>query len=61
MCALLAGAKRYVGLDVVRFADLSGNVQILDDLVALFQARAPIPDDDEFPGCVKTGQLRLSI
>ena len=49
LCALLAGAERYVGLDVVRFADLSGNVQILDELVALFQARTPIPDDEEFP------------
>lgn len=49
LCALLSGAERYVGLDVVRFADLSGNVQILDELVSLFQARTPIPDDQEFP------------
>jgi len=49
LCALLTGAERYVGLDVVRFADLSGNVQVLDELVSLFQARTPIPDDQEFP------------
>lgn len=49
LCALLTGAQRYVGLDVVRFADLSGNLEVLDELVNLFQARAPIPDDEEFP------------
>ena len=49
LCALLAGADRYIGLDVVRFADLSGNLKVLDELVMLFQTRAPIPDDQEFP------------
>lgn len=49
LCALLSGAEKYVGLDVVKFTDLSGNLSILDELVELFQAQAPIPDDQEFP------------
>ena len=49
LCALLCGAERYVGLDVVRFADLSGNLDVLDELVSLLAARTPIPDDTEFP------------
>lgn len=49
LCALLSGAERYVGLDVVRFADLSGNLHVLDELVTLFETRAPIPGDQEFP------------
>jgi SAM-dependent methyltransferase len=49
LCALLCGSERYIGLDVVPFADLSGNAAVLAELVDLFKARAPIPDDTEFP------------
>ena len=49
LCALLSGAERYVGLDLVPFTDLSRNLPIFDELVSLFLNRAPIPDDDEFP------------
>lgn len=49
LCALLTGAERYVGLDVVSFADLSKNIDVLNELILLFQNRASIPDDREFP------------
>jgi SAM-dependent methyltransferase len=47
LCALLTGAERLVALDVVRYADPSRDVLILDELVQLLKARAPIPGDDE--------------
>jgi len=49
LCSLLAGAEKYIGLDVVPFTDLSDNLDVLDELVDLFQSRSPIPDDKEFP------------
>lgn len=47
--ALLSGASRYVGLDVVEFAYTSRNLAILDELVALLRDRAALPDATEFP------------
>jgi len=38
-----------VGLDTFPFAGNTNAVEILDELVALFRARAPIPDAKEFP------------
>ena len=49
LCALLTGAERYLGLDVVRYASLERNQRILDELVGLLRARTPIPDAVEFP------------
>ncbi len=49
MAALLSGAGRYIALDVVRYADNARNLEIFDDLIALFRARVPIPDAAEFP------------
>ena len=49
LAALLSGVERYYAFDVVKFAGNERNLQIFDALVALFQARAPIPDDAEFP------------
>ncbi len=49
LAALLTGASRYVGLDRVAYADPSRNAAVLDELVALFRARAAIPDAGEFP------------
>src|SRR3954453_23378857 len=48
--ALLSGCQRYVSLDVVRYANVEGNLSVLDKLVELFAARAPIPDHHELPG-----------
>lgn len=49
LCALLAGAEEYIGLDVVPFSNLTRNRAVLDELVTLFTERAAIPDDAEFP------------
>lgn len=45
LCALLSGARRYVGLDRLSFALKADNLRLLGELHALFAARAPIPDD----------------
>ena len=49
LAALLSGAERYVALDAVRYADSAHNLQILEELIALFRTRTPIPDQVEFP------------
>lgn len=49
ICALLSGARRYIGLDRIAFGLRADNLQLLDELHALFLRRAPIPGDDEFP------------
>jgi hypothetical protein len=49
LAAVLCGADRYLALDVKAHASVDTNVRILDELIALFRARAPIPDDNEFP------------
>jgi hypothetical protein len=49
LAALLSGVHRYIALDVVRYADSARNVQILEELIALFRDRASIPDEAEFP------------
>ena len=47
--ALLSGARRYVGLDIVPYA-VKADVQcMLYDLVRLYESREPIPDHHEFP------------
>ena len=50
LAALLSGCRTYVSLDVVRYANVEGNLGVLDELVELFEARAPIPDHEELPG-----------
>jgi hypothetical protein len=52
LAALLSGAREYRAFDVVQHANLARNVKIFDELVALFMARAPIPDAKEFPSVV---------
>ncbi|MBN9459607.1 MAG: methyltransferase domain-containing protein [Burkholderiales bacterium] len=49
LAAMLSGADRYYALDRLRFATSSRNLAILDELIELFRARAPIPGDDELP------------
>jgi len=50
ICALLSGARRYIGLDRIAFGPRADNLRLLDELQALFKVRTPIPDDQEFPG-----------
>jgi hypothetical protein len=45
----LSGAQRYLALDALPHARTDRNLRIFDELVELFRARAPIPDDAEFP------------
>jgi hypothetical protein len=47
--ALLSGADRYIGLDVVAHADAEHDVKVLEELVPLFQKRAAIPNEKAFP------------
>ncbi len=47
--ALLSGARRFDALEVVRHDTDARNLAVLDELVALFRARADIPGEDEFP------------
>lgn len=49
LAALLTGASRYVGLDLVDYADPARSMAVFDELLALFRTRAPIPDAGEFP------------
>ncbi len=49
IAALLTGAERLYAFDVVRYADPGQDLRILDELVALFSRREPIPGDEEFP------------
>ena len=50
ICALLSGAKRYIGLDRIAFGLRADNLVLLDELIDLFINCTPIPDDQEFPG-----------
>jgi hypothetical protein len=49
IAALLSGARRYVGLDVVRYSDRASWGRILDEMIPLFASRAAIPGENEFP------------
>jgi SAM-dependent methyltransferase len=49
IAALLTGAREYYAFDVVRYAPNEANIPILEELAALFRARARIPRPDEFP------------
>jgi len=50
LAALLCGADHLHSLDVVEYANISRNVEVLHQLRELFVARTSIPDDQEFPG-----------
>lgn len=49
LAAILSGTERCLAVDAVRYADNALNLQIFEELIALFRTRAPIPDDVEFP------------
>jgi hypothetical protein len=44
LCALLSGSSHYVGLDVIAHSNPESNQRILNDLIPLFEDRAPNPD-----------------
>lgn len=49
LAALLSGAARYVGLDLVPFSARSDLPAVFDTLVGLYRQRESIPDQREFP------------
>jgi hypothetical protein len=49
LAAVLSGADRYIALDVKAHANPQRNLEVFDELVQLFQRRASIPADDEWP------------
>ena len=49
LAALLSGASRYVGLDIVPFSARMNLRPFFDALVQMYTRREPIPDDGEFP------------
>jgi hypothetical protein len=49
LTALLCGAERYVGLDVVRHAQDATNARVFEQLIELFRARSDVPTPEEFP------------
>jgi len=49
LAALLSGVKQYYAFDVVRYVRTETNRSVLEELIELFSARAPIPNEDEFP------------
>lgn len=62
LCALLAGADKFYGLDVIPYSNQNANLQLLEGLLQLFRARAPVPaafpavkprvDDFSFPASI---------
>jgi SAM-dependent methyltransferase len=54
LAALISGCERYFGLDLVEFANNKRNLQVFEELLALFKARAPIPNEAELPNVKPT-------
>lgn len=49
LAALLSVCERYIALDVLEHATVETNLRVFDELVALFRARARLPDERIFP------------
>ena len=49
IAALIGGAERYYGFDIKAYAIDVENLALFDELVSLFETRAPVPGYDEFP------------
>lgn len=49
LAALLCGVERYLALDALEYIDTTRNLRVLEELIALFRDRAPIPDQAELP------------
>jgi SAM-dependent methyltransferase len=54
IAALLTGSERYYAFDAKPFIQNQTNVDMLNRLLSLFQAREPIPDDREFAEVIPT-------
>jgi SAM-dependent methyltransferase len=71
LAALLSGVKQYYALDVIQFSNPARNLEIFEQLVQLFKARAPRPsrgwpdydaylDEDLFPHHILSEELLQS-
>jgi SAM-dependent methyltransferase len=49
LTALLSGAARYVGLDIVAYSAKADLGEMLDELLQMYLGKVRIPDDVEFP------------
>lgn len=49
IAALLSGVNSYVGLDIHKYWNSEANVEIFDELVGLFQSRAPLDAENKYP------------
>jgi len=49
LAALISGAESYHAFDVVRHAQVERNQAVLEELIQLFESRADIPGEAEFP------------
>lgn len=49
LAAILSGVNHYHALDAKVFSDSTRTMAIFDQLINLFEQRAPIPDETEFP------------
>lgn len=48
LSALLSGAEKCIALDIVRYSNAQKNLEIFDELITLFKARTPVPQDTAF-------------
>lgn len=49
LAALLSGAARYVGLDIVAYSAKADLEKMFDELLLLYSRKERVPDDAEFP------------
>lgn len=49
LCALLSGTKEYRALDAVKHVDLVKNKVLFEEIIKLFEIKASIPGNREFP------------
>lgn len=49
LAALLSGAARYVGLDIVPYSARADLEKMLDELIGMYVKEERVPDDKEFP------------
>lgn len=49
LAALLSGSEKYYALDAVKYTNKNANLEIMTELIDLFERREKIPDNLEFP------------
>jgi hypothetical protein len=49
LCAILSGTKEYCALDAFQHVNIEKNQKIFEEIIKLFEKKARIPDDKEFP------------